>query len=201
LLLLCLPGALVITALQAAIGQLYVLLAFPVTIALYIALAGVVAAGLDGLDAGSARPWLRTTAARVAPRLPHLLLTAAVLAVALTVSLPLVFGVVLLVRWSVSGPAAVVEGAGAIGALRRSAQLVRGQARRAAKVVFVSGLVVLATLLLFTLMAPTGLPFAAWYALLALANVVAAPYVALAWAYMHRALAGLPQAEAAAAVA
>lgn len=200
LLLLCLPGALVITALQAAIGQLHVLLAFPVTIALYIALAGVVAAGLDGLDAGSARPWLRTTAARVAPRLPHLLVTAAVLSVALTVSLPLVVGVVLLVRWSVSGPAAVVEGAGAIGALRRSAQLVRGQARRAAKVVFVSGLVVLATLLLFTLMAPAGLPFAA-YALLALANVVAAPYVALAWAYMHRALAGLPQAEAAAAVA
>jgi hypothetical protein len=200
LLLLCFPGALVITALQAAIGQLHVLLAFPVTIALYVALAGVVAAGLDGLDTGSLSTWLRTTGRRVAPRLPQLFLTALVLAVALAVSLPLVIGVVLLVRWSVAGPAAVLEGAGAFGALRRSAQLVRGQSRRAAKVVFVSGLAVLATLVLFGLMTPTDLPFAA-YALLALANAVAVPYVALAWAYMHRTLAGLPQAEAAAAVA
>lgn len=200
LLLLCFPGALVITALQAAIGQLHVLLAFPVTIALYVALAGVVAAGLDGLDTGSLRTWLRTTGRRVAPRLPQLFLTALVLAVALAVSLPLLIGVVLLVRWSVAGPAAVLEGAGAFGALRRSAQLVRGQSRRAAKVVFVSGLAVLATLVLFGLMAPTDLPFAA-YALLALANAVAVPYVALAWAYMHRMLAALPQTEAAAAVA
>jgi hypothetical protein len=200
LLLLCLPGALAITALQVAIGQLHVLLALPVTIALYVALAGVVAAGLDGLDAGSLSAWLRSAGRRVAPRLPRLLLTAVVLAVALTVTLPLVIGVVLLVRWSVAGPAVVIEGAGAFGALRRSAQLVRGQFRRAAKVVFVSGLAVLATFVLFALIAPTDLPFAA-YALLALANAVAAPYVALAWAHMHRTLAALPQAEAAAAVA
>lgn len=200
LLLLCLPGALVITALQAAIAQLHVLLAFPVTIALYVALAGVVAAGLDGLDTGSLGTWLRTTGRRVAPRLPQLFLTALVLAVALAVSLPLVIGVVLLVRWSVAGPAAVLEGAGAFGALRRSAELVRGQSRRAAKVVFVSGLAVLATLVLFGLLAPTDLPFAA-YAVLALANAVAVPYVALAWAYMHRTLAELPPAEAAAALA
>jgi hypothetical protein len=200
LLLLCFPGALVITALQVAIGQLHVLLAFPITIALYVALAGVVAAGLDGLDTGSLSTWLRTTGRRVAPRLPQLFLTALVLAVALAVSLPLVIGVVLLVRWSVAGPAAVLEDAGAFGALRRSAQLVRGQSWRAAKVVFVSGLAVLATLVLFGLLAPTDLPFAA-YALLALANAVAVPYVALTWAYMHRTLAQLPQAEAAAAVA
>jgi hypothetical protein len=200
LLVLCLPVALVITALQVAVGQLHVLLAVPITIALYIALAGVVAAGLADLDASPLRSWLRATTRRVAHRLPQLLLTVVVLAVALAVSLPLVIGLVLIVRWSVAGPTVAVEGAGAFGALRRSAQLVDGQYRRAAKVVFVSGLAVVATLVLFALIAPTELPFAA-YALLAAANIVAAPYVGVAWALMHRTLAALPDAEAEAAVA
>lgn len=200
LLLLCLPAALVITALQVAAGQLHLLLAVPITIALYIALAGVVAAGLADLDTSPLRAWLRATTRRVAPRLPQLVLTVVVLTVALAVSLPLVIGVVLIVRWSVAGPAVVVEGAGAFRALGRSAQLARGQYRRATKVVFVSGLAVVATLVLFALIAPTQLPFAA-YALLAAANVVAAPYVGVAWALMHRALAALPDAEAEAAVA
>lgn len=200
LLLLCLPGAVLITVVQAAIAEVHILLAFPVTIALYSALAGIVAAGLDGLDGGALSEWLRTTAGRAGPRLPQLLLTALVLALALTVSIPLVIGLLLLVRWSVAGPVAVLDGAGGIRALRRSAELVRGQARRAAKVVFISGLVVLATLVLFGLMAPAGFPFVT-YALLTLANAVAGPYVGLAWAYMHRALAGLPRPEAAANVA
>jgi hypothetical protein len=200
LLLLCLPGALVITGAQVGVGQLHVLLAIPVTIALYIALAGVVAAGLGDLDTASLGAWLRGTWRRVAPRLPQLLLTALLLALALAVSLPLVIGLFLVVRWSVAGPAVVLDGVGPIAALRRSAELVRGQWRRAAKVVFVSGLALVATLVLFGLLAPAELPFAA-YGLLALANVVAAPYVALAWAYMYRTLAALPSTEAAAAVA
>jgi hypothetical protein len=200
LLLLCLPGALVITVVQVAVEQVHVLLAFPATIALYSALAGIVAAGLDGLDTPSLRQWLGATGRRAAARLPQLLLTVVVLALALTVAIPLVIGLVLLVRWSVAGPVAVVDGAGGVRALRRSAELVRGQARRAAKVVFVSGLVILATLGLFGLMAPADFPLAT-YVLLALANVLGAPYVGLAWAYMHRALAGLPQPEAAAKVA
>lgn len=200
LLILCLPAALVITAVQVAAGQLHVLLAFPATIALYVALGGIVAPGLDGLGTSPLRPWLQATARRAASRLPQLLLTALVLAAALTVTLPIVIGVLLLVRWSVAGPAVVVDREGPFGALRRSSRLVRGQYRRAAKVVFVSGLAVVATLVLFTLLAPTELPFAV-YALLALANAAAAPYVGLAWAYMHRTLAALPEPKAAAAVA
>ena len=200
LLLLCLPAALVITALQVAAGQLHVLLAVPITIALYIALAGLVAAGLADLDTTPQRAWLRATARRVSSRLPQLVVTVVVLTVALAVSLPLVIGLVLIVRWSVAGPAVVVEGAGAFRALGRSGQLVRGQYRRATKVVFVSGLAVVATLVLFALIAPTQLPFAG-YTLLAAANIVAAPYVGVAWALMHRTLAALPDAEAEAAVA
>lgn len=195
---LCLPGTLLITLVQAAIAELHVLLAFPVTIALYSALAGIVKAGLDDLDSGSTFEWLRSTWRRALPRLPQILLTTATLALVLTVSLPLVIGFLLLVRWSVAGPVAIGDGVSGVRALRRSAELVRGQARRAAKVVFVSGLVVLATLSLLGLLAPTGLPFVT-YGLLALANTLAGPYVGLAWAYMHRTLAALPRAQAAAA--
>lgn len=200
LLLLCVVPAVAITVVQSAVAEVHVLLTFPVTIALYAALAGVVAAGLDGLDGGTLQGWLRQTARRVRPRLLQLLLATVVLALALTVSLPLVVGLFLLVRWSVAGPAAVVDASGPVGALARSNELVRGQGRRAAKVVFVSGVVVGATLLLFALMAPADLPFAT-YSLLALANVFAAPYVALAWAYMHRALSHLARPETVSAVA
>jgi hypothetical protein len=194
LLLLCLPGAVLTTALQAAIGQVNALLAFPLTVALYVALAGVVAAGLDGMDHRPVREWLRATARRAAPRLPQLLTMAVLLALALTVSIPLVVGLLLLVRWSVAGPMVVIDGAGPLRALRRSSELVRGQTRRAAKVVFVSGVVLVATLALFAVLVPTDVPFAT-YTLLALANVLAAPYVALAWAFMHRTLTRLRQAE------
>jgi hypothetical protein len=200
LVLLCLPGAIATTAVQAAVARIHLLLAFPATIALYVALAGVVAAGVDDLERASPRDWLRETVRRAAPRLPQLVALAVLLSIALSVSIPLVIGLVLLVRWSVAGPAAVVERAGPVRAIRRSGELVSGQTRRAAKVVFISGLVVLATLALLGLLAPTGLPFAT-YTLLLLANAIAAPYVGLAWAFMHRTLTRLPRGEAAATVA
>src|SRR5215210_5598313 len=88
LVLLCLPGALLTTALQAAISRVHFALAFPTTIALYVALAGVVAPGLDELDAASPRRWLGETARRAAPRLPQLVAMTLLLAAALTVSIP-----------------------------------------------------------------------------------------------------------------
>jgi hypothetical protein len=190
-----------ITAAQVGIATVHVLLAFPITIALYGAVAGVVATGLETLDSRSVGSWLRATAGRALRRLPHLLLTAAVLALALSVALPLVIGLFLLVRWSVAGPVAGLEGVAGIRALRRSGELVRGQTKRAAKVVFVSGLVVLTSLALPGLAAPAGAPVLLTYALLGVANAIAAPYVGLAWAFMYRNLAQLPTPEATARVA
>jgi hypothetical protein len=67
---------------------------------------------------------------------------------------------------------------------------VKGQSRRAWKVIFVTALTVVGVLAGFSLLA-FDLPLAA-YAVVAGANVLTAPYVGLAWALMHRTLTRLP---------
>lgn len=79
----------------------------------------------------------------------------------------------------------LVRGSGLRG-LGRSWRLVRGQARRAWKVVFITALLVVAVLAGFAFLA-VDLPLAA-YAVVTAANVVTAPYVGVAWALMHRTL-------------
>jgi hypothetical protein len=107
----------------------------------------------------------------------------------LLVTLPLVVGV----RFVVAGAAAVAERRSGVGSLGRSWRLVKGQSRRAWKVVFVTALIVLGVLAGFSLLS-LDLPLAA-YAVVLAANVVTAPYVGLAWALMHRALTRLPVSE------
>ena len=185
---LTLPVALGLSAAQIALSRVAGLLVVPATLAGYLWLEGVVAAGLDGLDDGPLGGWLRETWERVGRRVPALLVASLLGGVVLTLTLPLVVGV----RFVVAGAAAVVERTSGLRSLGRSWTLVTGQTRRAWKVVFVSGLMVAAVVVLLSSLA-FELPLAA-YAVVVGANVVTAPYVGLAWALMHRTLMRLPGA-------
>jgi hypothetical protein len=185
---LALPVALGLSAAQIGLSRVSGVLVVPATLAGYLWLEGVVAAGLDGIDDGRLADWLRGTWQRVGPRAPALLIASLLGGVVLTLTLPLVVGV----RFIVAGGAAVVERTSGVRSLGRSWRLVHGQTRRAWKVVFVSGLMVAAVLTALSSMA-FELPLAT-YAVVTGANVVTAPYVGLAWALMHRTLTRLPDA-------
>jgi hypothetical protein len=188
MIVLALPIALVLSAAQIALARAYGLLVLPATVIGYVWLEGVVAAGLDGLDTGTMRDWLRETLARILPRLSALFLAGVAAGLVLVVTLPLFVGV----RFVVAGAAAVTDHTSGLGSLGRSWRLVKGQSRRAWKVVFVTALMVVGVLAGFSLLA-LDLPLAA-YAVVAGANVLTAPYVGLAWALMHRTLTRLPGA-------
>ena len=185
LIVLALPVAIVISAAQILLARVSGVLVVPATVVGYLWLEGVVAAGLDGLDSGTTRAWLRTTWLRVAAQLPALVVSGLVGGLLLLVALPIVIGI----RFIVTGAAAVIERTGAVGSVGRSYRLVRGQSRRAWKVFFVTALIVVAVLAGFSFLA-IGLPLAA-YAIVVAANVVTAPYVGVAWAQMHRVLVGI----------
>jgi hypothetical protein len=188
LIVLALPIALLLSAAQITLARVYGLLVVPATLIGYVWLEGVVAAGLQGLDSGTTREWLRATLGRTVPRLPALFVSGIAAGLVLAVTLPLVVGV----RFVVAGAAAVADRASGFASLGRSWQLVKGQSRRAWKVVFITALMVVGVLAGFSLLA-FDLPLAA-YAIVAAANVVTAPYVGLAWALMHRTLTRLPTA-------
>jgi hypothetical protein len=186
---LALPVALVLSAAQIALARLSGALVVPATLVGYVWLEGVMAAGLDGLDDRATGDWLRSTWRRIAARGPALLLSGALTGFVLLLTLPLVIGV----RFVVAGAAAVADGRSGLRSLGRSWRLVKGQSRRAWKVVFITALMVVGVLAGFALLA-FDLPLAA-YAVVVGANVLTAPYVGLAWALMHRTLTRLPAAE------
>lgn len=183
---LALPLALVLSAAQLLLERVSALLLVPATLVGYVWLEGVFAAGLDEIDEGSTRDWLRTTWMRVGARAPALFASGLLAGLVLTLTLPLVFGV----RFVVAGAAAVADRCSALRSLGRSWRLVAGQSRRAWKVVFVTALMVAGVVTGLALLS-FDLPLAA-YAVVVGANVLTAPYVGLAWALMHGSLARLP---------
>lgn len=187
--LLSLPLAVALSAAQIVLARLSGVLVVPATLVGYVWLEGVMAAGLDGLDEGVTADWLRSTWRRIVARAPALLLSGAVTGIVLLLTLPVVIGV----RFIVAGAAAVADGRSGLRSLGRSWRLVKGQSRRAWKVVFITSLMVVGVLAGFGFLA-FDLPLAA-YAVVVGANVLTAPYVGLAWALMHRTLTRLPAAE------
>jgi hypothetical protein len=195
-----LPFAIGLTAAQVGVAMLTPYLAVPVTLAGYVLIGGVFAVALRDIEGGATGAWLRATGRRVLPRLPSLAVAATAIAAILTVSLPLLVGVFLLVRMSVAGAVAGVERVGAFAALRRSSRLVKGEGRRAVSVILVSIVMVLAVVLALLGLLPFTEPGpVSAFVLIAVANVVATPYVGLAWALMYRVLARLEHERAAAA--
>ena len=186
-----LPLAAAITGAQVALAEIQPLLALPATLVGYFWLEGVFAAGLPSFDELTARRWLGDVWGTLRPRVLVLFANGVVIGGVLLLTLPILFGFFLLVRWSVSGASAVVDRSGPIAALGRSWRLVAGEGRRALKVVGLSVLMVVGVLLgVASILAVAGGVLTAVVIVFA-ANALSAPYVGLAWALMHRTLAAL----------
>lgn len=190
-----------LTVALVALARLWPPLALVPLLAGYVWLEGLLVAGLGTLDEPSARTWLRGVLARAAPQLGALLLAGAVVGTVLLVTLPLLVGLFLLIRWSVTGAVVVAEGAGPFAALGRSNRLVSGQGRRALKVVLLSLLMAAVVFVGLAGLAPLDFGPVATYAFVAVAYALGAPYVAVAWALMYGELRRLVEAPATQAVA
>jgi hypothetical protein len=154
----------------------------------YIWLQGLIAAGLDDVERESGRRWLAAVGARARSRVFALVVAGLLAGLVFATGI----GVVLLIWWSVLGPAVVAERKGVIASFRRSRQLVRGRVRRVIGVLLLSLLFAAAVTVLIS--GFLFLPNEAWtYAVGFVATALTAPWVALAWAFMYRQLRSLDE--------
>jgi hypothetical protein len=149
----------------------------------YIWLQGLITAGLNDVEEASGRRWLAALAAQARPRIFALIVAGLLAGLVFATG----FGIVLLIWWSVLGPAVVVERRGVIASFGRSRRLVRGRVRRVIGVLVLS--LLLAAVVAVLISGFFFLPGEAWsYAVGFAATALTAPWVALAWAFMYRQL-------------
>lgn len=168
----------------------FTLVSFALTIVAVYWLQGAIVLLVHDLRSGRPGPPLLDLFARVQPKLWTLVGTGLLAAFGIAAGLVLFLlpGLVLLTLWSLVTPAIVLEGRGVVAALRRSAQLVRGNALRAFAVIAVTLIFATAVWLAVTaLLQPVGGTFG-YYLAAVVANAVTIPLVALAWTEMYFAL-------------
>jgi len=143
---------------NAVVDFLAIQLGVVLTIFAFAVVSGATAIAMVELDAGreaSALEAYRKTLSHLGPLLGAVLVAAVVIGIFGLTGLGLLISVFLLVRWSLLAQAVALEGASALGALRRSSQLVRGNWWRAASLILFVTVVALllgplvGTLLLF----------------------------------------------------
>jgi hypothetical protein len=129
----------------------------------------------DGDDDPSLGQVLARTSVRLGKLVAVSLLSA--IGIALGCLLLIVPGLVLLTRWAVAVPVAMLEETSATGALKRSREMVRGNGWNVFKIVFATGLLTGGVALLFGLVSSGLGPFGMWLAL-TLGSALTAPYTA-----------------------
>jgi hypothetical protein len=168
----------------------FTLVSLLLTVVAVFWLQGALVLLVQELRAGRPAPPMLDLFARVELRL-WTLLGAGLLAgfgIAVGLILFVLPGLALLTYWSLATPVVVLEGRSAVDALRRSAQLVRGNALRAFGVIVVTVVASSIVGLVVTgLLQPVGGAFG-YYLAAVVANAITIPFVALAWTEMYFAL-------------